>query len=102
MHVVSRKTLVEFWVRYPSAEAALRTWFEIVSEARWSSTHDIRSVFPTVDFVSAGSASGIRAIFNICGNRFRLIVHVRFDIGRVFVRFLGTHQEYDKVDARIV
>jgi len=84
--------------RHPSAEGPIRTWFAIAARARWAGPAEIKRQFgSTVDF-----AGDNRVIFDLGGNKYRLIVHVSFAFGRVLVKFIGTHAEYDKVDATVV
>ena len=94
MHVIARKTLREFWEKHPDAEGALRAWFDEATRARWRSPQDIRARYAHASFVGAD-----RVVFNIGGNKYRLIVAVRYRSGTVFVRFVGTHADYDQIDA---
>jgi len=76
----------------------LRAWFAVVSKARWNDPNDVKRQFgTTVDFVSDS-----RAIFDLGGNKFRLVVHISYPFGRVLVKFVGTHAEYDQIDPRTV
>lgn len=92
--MISRRALVEFWERSGcgDAEAPLRAWFFEAEHADWKSTADIKSRYPNASFVGND-----RVVFNIGGNKYRLIVALKYPI--VFIRFVGTHKEYDKVDA---
>ena len=96
MHVISRKTLVEYFNRADrqDAKGPLEAWYSEAKHAEWASPADIKAQY--------GSASIIkdnRAIFNIAGNKYRLVVRINYDSKTVFVRFVGTHEEYDKIDA---
>lgn len=98
MRIFSRSTLAAFWKKYPDAEQPLRAWFREVKQAKWRGTADIRARYATADFVA-----GDRVIFNIRGNNYRLIVAVRYaPLYLVFVRFIGTHADYDEVDAATI
>jgi mRNA interferase HigB len=97
MQVVSKRTLRLFWEKHPQAETPLRTWHAVVEKARWAGPQDVREQFGSVDFVSDN-----RAIFNIGGNRFRLVAHVSYEFKAVLVKFVGTHAEYDEIDAATV
>ncbi len=97
VQIIARRTLREFWEKHPRAEMPLRTWFATVSRARWVGPADIRAAFGSVDFVADN-----RVIFDICGNKFRLIARVSYMYGRVLVKFVGTHAEYDRIDPEIV
>jgi len=94
MHVIARKILRDFWVRHTDAEQPLRAWFAETSSSTWHTSSDIKRRYPTASFLSAN-----RVVFNIKGNKYRLVVHVRYDLGRVYLRFIGPHAEYDRIDA---
>jgi mRNA interferase HigB len=97
MQVLSLRALRECWERHPQAEKPLRTWYAMVEEASWTGPADVKEQFGTADFVADN-----RVIFNIGGNKFRLIARVSYSFGRVMVKFVGTHEEYDRVDAETV
>jgi mRNA interferase HigB len=98
MQVIARRTLREFWARHPHAEGPIRAWFAIVSKAQWANPAEIKRQFGgTVDFVGDN-----RVIFDLGGNKYRLIVHISFVFGRVLVKFIGTHAEYDRIDPETV
>ncbi len=97
MHIISRKPLREFSEKHPPAKTPLDTWFAEVNRAKWSSFADIRGAYGSADVVA-----GNRVIFNIGGNKYRLVVKVAYKCGKVFVRFVGTHAEYDKIDAKTI
>jgi len=93
MQVVALRTLKQFWERHPRAEPALRTWHSIVSRAEWKGPAEIKDQFGSADFVGDN-----RVIFNIGGNRYRLVAHVSYEYKAVLVKFVGTHAEYDAID----
>jgi len=98
MQIIARKTLRDFWIKHPQAETPLVVWFSLVSKAHWTGPSDIKKMFgSTVDFVADN-----RVIFDIAGNKYRLIVHVAYPFGRVLVKFVGTHKEYDRIDPETV
>jgi mRNA interferase HigB len=98
MQVVARRTLREFWARHPPAEGPIRAWLAVTSKARWSNPAEIKRQFgATVDFVGDN-----RVIFDLGGNKYRLIAHVSFTFGRVLVKFVGTHAEYDRINPETV
>jgi mRNA interferase HigB len=97
MRVISKATLVEFWQMHPASRHALQTWFEDASRAKWRSPQDIK-----LRYVSASFVSSNRVVFNIKGNDYRLVVAVAYRFGAVYIKFLGTHQQYDAVDAATV
>jgi mRNA interferase HigB len=98
MQVIARRTLREFWTRHPHAEGPVRAWLAITAKARWKGQAEIKRQFGgTVDFVGDN-----RVIFDLGGNKYRLIAHVSFLFGRVLVKFVGTHSEYDRIDPETV
>ena len=90
MHVISEKKLREFWREWPTAEKPLRAWCRVVERATWESFADVRQVYASADRV------GKYTVFDIGGNKFRLVVVVHFNRGRVYIRHVMTHKEYDK------
>src|SRR6185437_2552891 len=94
MQVIALKRLRQFWERHPQAEMPLRAWFALVSSAAWHGPADVKDQFGTsMDFVADN-----RVIFDIGGNKYRLVVHVAYRFKRVLVKFIGTHGEYDRID----
>jgi mRNA interferase HigB len=93
MQILSLRTLKEFWESHGDAETPLRTWYSRVSGAAWRGPDDVKADFgTTVDFVADS-----RVVFDIGGNKYRLIVHVAYRFQRVLVKFVGTHKEYDRI-----
>ena len=92
MHVISRKTLVNFGNKHPSAMPPLNAWFAEAKRAEWKSFADIK-----LNYRSADVVSGNRVIFNIGGNKYRLVVKIAYESKKVFIRFIGTHAEYTKL-----
>lgn len=90
MHVISRKKLKEAAARHPSLEAALDTWFRVAKKARWKNLAEVRKTCSTADPV------GLYTVFNIKGNRFRLVAEINYERGRMYIRHVLTHAEYDK------
>ncbi|RJR41631.1 MAG: type II toxin-antitoxin system HigB family toxin [Deltaproteobacteria bacterium] len=97
MWVISRKTLKEFWERHPAAEQALRAWYADVKQAAWKSPADIKKVYRNVSIVAHN-----RVVFNIKGNTYRLVVMINYEFGIVFIRFVGTHRDYDRINAATI
>jgi mRNA interferase HigB len=97
MRIISRKTLKDFWERHPDAEAALQAWYVDVKRSRWRSPADIKSVYRSASLVANN-----RVVFNIKGNNYRILVAVQYQFGIVYVRFVGTHEEYDRIDAATI
>lgn len=97
MRVIKRRTLREFWAHEREAEQPLRAWYQAVEDASWSSPAEVKAQFASASILQKG-----RVVFNIGGNKFRLIVEINYKKHLVFVRFVGTHVEYDDVDAQAV
>jgi mRNA interferase HigB len=95
MQIIARRTLRLSWERHPQAERPLRNWYALVARAEWKGPADIKAMFgPTADFVRDH-----RVVFDISGNKYRLVVRIAYRFRRVLVKFVGTHKEYDKIDA---
>jgi mRNA interferase HigB len=98
VQIIARRTLRLFWERHPKAEAPLRAWYALVAGANWSKPAEIKAMFGgSVDFVGDN-----RTIFDIGGNKYRLIAHISYPYGRVLIKFVGTHKEYDRIDPETV
>jgi mRNA interferase HigB len=99
MRIITVGRLRDFWRRpgRADAEQPLRAWVHVVRTAEWSNPNDVRAMFRTADVVSNG-----RIVFNIGGNKYRLVVAVHYRGKRVYVRFIGTHKEYDRIDVTTV
>lgn len=93
MRVISVKKLREFWEKHPDAEQPLRIWYGDVRRSSWRKPSDIKRSYSTASFLA-----GNRVIFNIRGNNYRLVVVISFTAGIVYIRFIGTHEEYDRID----
>ena len=94
MRVFAKKILRTFWEKQPGSEEQIKTWFKEASKAIWSSPKDIKIEYPKASILKSG-----RVVFNICGNKYRLIVQINYLRKWVFIRFIGSHNEYDKIDA---
>lgn len=94
MRVIAKKTLRQFWEIHADSEEQLKTWYREASKAAWIAPTDIKSEFPKASILKSG-----RVVFNICGNRYRLVTRINYLRGWVFIRFIGTHQDYNKIDA---
>lgn len=97
MRVFSLSTLREFWEKHPDAEQPLRAWFVEAERADWTGPTDVKARYRSADFIA-----GDRVVFNIKGNNYRLIVAIKYRFKAVYVRFVGTHVDYDNVDAERV
>jgi mRNA interferase HigB len=94
MRIISLRRLREFWNKHSNARQPLSAWFAEAKKADWKQTIDIISQYGNAKIIGRN-----RAIFDIKGNAYRLVVSIRYARGLVFVRFVGTHAEYDKIDA---
>ncbi|WP_428653713.1 type II toxin-antitoxin system HigB family toxin [Runella sp.] len=97
MIIISKSIIREFGLKHADAHDALNDWYDIVSGADWSNLNDIKQTFNSVDYVG-----NERYVFNIKGNRYRLITMIFLDIRTIFIRFIGTHAEYNKIDATTI
>jgi mRNA interferase HigB len=94
LRVIAKKILREFWQKHFDCEQQLKSWFQETGKAKWKNTKDIKKEYSTASFLP-----GNRVVFNIKGNQYRLIVKINYDYQMVWIRFIGTHAEYDKIDA---
>ena len=97
MRIIARRALREFRKRYPDSEQPLKAWFSETQAVSWSDAHTIKRRYRHASFVGDN-----RAIFNIGGNKYRLIVHVNYGFGIVYIKFVGTHAECDRIDPEAV
>lgn len=99
MRVLSRATLRDFWgePKYADSEAPLTAWYDEAKHANWQCPQDIKALYRNASFVANN-----RVVFNIHGNKYRLITAINYKYSMVYVRFVGTHAEYDKVDAATI
>lgn len=97
MKIISVKALKEFWAEYPDAEQSLKAWHDEVLQAEWKTPADIKA-----QYRNASILKNRRVVFNIKGNDYRLIVSIAYLRGWVYVKFIGTHKEYDAINAESV
>ena len=97
MRVIKKRTLREFWGRVPEARQALLAWYAEAEGANWRTPAEIKAQYRNASIVA-----GNRVVFNICGNKYRLVVKVHYNTGVVYIRFIGTHAEYDRIDVTTV
>ena len=97
MRIIARKTLREFWENHADARQPLQAWYSDVKNAAWNKPSDIKSVYRNANFIEDN-----RVVFNIKGNKYRLIVAIQYDHSIVYIRFIGTHKEYDSIDAATI
>ncbi len=94
MRIVTRRTLREFWQRHPDARQPLLDWYKVVERADWEAPRRVRERYPNASIIA-----GNRVVFNIKGNTYRLVVKVNYAYRMVYIRFIGTHAEYNAIDA---
>jgi len=97
MKVIAVGALRNFWDRHPESEQALKAWYDEARHAVWRTPQDIRNRYASASFVGHN-----RVVFNIKGNDYRLIVAVAYRFQAIYIKFIGTHTEYDRVDAATV
>jgi mRNA interferase HigB len=97
LRVIAKRTLREFWELNPDSEQQLMVWYREALKADWNSPNQIKA-----QYASASVLKNSRVVFNICGNKYRLIVEINFKRKWVFIRFIGTHKDYDKIDANTI
>jgi mRNA interferase HigB len=93
-NIVSRKKIRDFWIDHKESEEALKTWYKVAMQSNWQNSNEIKAQYKNASVIKHG-----RVIFNICGNKYRLIVKFNFEMQWAWVRFIGTHSEYDKINA---
>ncbi len=94
MRIISRRTLREFWIRHTDCEQQLKSWYRETEKASWNNPNEMKLEYP-----SASILENDRIVFNIKGNKYRLIVKMNFEYQIIWIKFIGTHTEYDKIDA---
>lgn len=97
MRIIAKRTLRDFWSKHADCEQQLKAWFRDTEKASWRNLNELKIDHPNASIVRSG-----RVIFNIKGNKYRLIVKFNFDYQLCWVRFLGTHAEYDRVDPNTI
>lgn len=91
MRIISRRRLREFWEEHADAEGPLQAWYAIMKANTYENPHEVRDDFGTASFLG-----GSRTVFNIGGNKYRLVVDMRYDLGRIYIREVLTHDDYDR------
>ncbi len=97
MRILARKTLREFWERHPDSEQQLKAWYAEAKRAAWQTPTDVKARYAAASILKGG-----RVVFNICGNKYRLIVSIHYPYQVIYVRFLGTHEQYNDIDAETI
>lgn len=96
MRIIAKKTLITFWEieQYKDSKSQLEAWYQMAIKAEWKKPNEIKE-----QFKSASILGDNRIVFNIAGNKYRLIVKINYPFQTIYIRFIGTHKEYDKIDA---
>ena len=89
MHVIAKPVLIEFWERFPDAESSLKAWYRTMESETFLNFNDLRETFASADYVDG------LTVFNIGGNKYRLIAAIHYNRHKVFIRAVLTHREYD-------
>lgn len=97
MRVIAKRHLITYWEKHPDAEQSLKAWYDEAIKAQWMTSQDIKAQYRNASFVGNN-----RVVFNIKGNNHRLIVAVAYRFGALYIKFVGTHSDYDKIDAATV
>lgn len=97
MRIIALRTLREFWQRHPDSEQSLRAWYANVRRATWKSPADVKISYRNASILPAN-----RAVFNIKGNDYRLVVVIDYTYTVIYIRFVGTHRDYDRIDATTI
>lgn len=97
MQIIARRTLRQFWENHAQAKGPLQAWYGIVSRASWQGPADVKAMFRSADFLADN-----RIVFDVAGNKYRLVVRVASSFQRVMIKFVGTHAEYDRIKAEDV
>jgi mRNA interferase HigB len=94
LRIISKRILREFWENHSDCQQQLKSWYQETSKAEWLKPDEIKKEYPSASFLTDN-----RVVFNIKGNNYRLIIKINYDYQMVWIRFIGTHSEYDKIDA---
>jgi mRNA interferase HigB len=92
--IYARSTLREYWEKYPETEQYLKTWYDTAMASDWKTPNDVRQTYGTASILKES-----RIVFNIKGNSYRLVTKINFEKQWIFIRFIGTHKEYEKINA---
>lgn len=100
MRIIARKTLIQFWEinpQYADARDSLEAWYHEAKKSNWCSPADVKAKYRSASILKSG-----RVVFNIAGNKYRLVVQINFATRIVYIRFIGTHQQYDQINAETI
>jgi len=94
LRVIAKKVLKEFWKEHSDCEQQLKSWYQESSRAKWKNSNDIKREYPTASFLANN-----KVVLNIKGDHYRLIIKLNYEYQIIWIRFIGTHAEYDKINA---
>lgn len=99
MRIIAFRTLREFWEKpeYADSETSLRSWYHDAKKADWKNSNELKQLYKNASIVGKG-----RVVFNIKGNAYRLVVSIDYEFQVIFIRFIGTHEQYDKINAKMI
>ncbi len=97
MRVLATRALREFWSRHPDAQTPLIAWYDDARESDWATPGDIKRRYASASFLASN-----RVVYNLGGNKYRLVARINYAYGLVYVRFIGTHAAYDRIDAETI
>ena len=97
MRVIKRKTLCDYWKDNPGTEEELKSWFKEAEHAAWKTPAEVKAKYGNASILKEG-----RVVFNICGNNYRLVVKINYSCQVLYIRFVGTHKAYDKINAQVI
>ena len=97
MRIIAKRTLREFWEKHSDVEQALKTWYAEAEAATWKKPADVKAQYATASIIADN-----RVVFSIRGNNYRLVVRINYDYSIVWIRFIGTHKEYDAINANTI
>jgi len=97
VRVIAKKILRDFWTKHPDCEQQLKAWYQEADKALWNGPRDIKKDYPSASFLADN-----RVVFNIKGNHYRLVIRLNYAYKMLWVRFIGTHAQYDRIDASII
>ena len=97
MRIISKRTLKDYWQQEPATKSTLEAWYAEARNAEWSSPAEVKASYGTASILKNG-----RVVFNICGNKYRLVVWINYGFHTIYIRFVGTHKEHDEIDAQTI
>jgi mRNA interferase HigB len=97
MRIIAKKSLIDYWTAVPATKSELEAWHAEAKAADWSTPAEVKAKYGNASILKDG-----RVVFNICGNKHRLVVWINYEFRAIYIRFLGTHKEYDKIDSQSI